>query len=133
MKRPRKSRFISVEVGIRTDHECDAFVEWFQSQDNHVEKRSWTTHRWYVYFAPLPSRTAGETIARLCREIAEWPDEVRMQWKLAAEREFFVGHQIGMDPAPHMDGFDAETIRLAGAAGAGIRVAMYPPTAGERV
>lgn len=32
------SRFISVEIAIKTDGECDALVDWFRAKDNCVEK-----------------------------------------------------------------------------------------------
>ncbi len=43
---PTTSRFISVEIVIKTDGDCDAFVDWFSAQDNYVEKLPCDTHRW---------------------------------------------------------------------------------------
>ena len=120
------SRFISVEVAIKTDGDCDAFVDWFRAQDNHVEKLSWDTHRWYVYFAPLPSGCADMTIRDICMGISEWPESVRRQWDEAALREFFVGYEIGTEPVAHLDRFDSSTLELAARVGAGIGLALYP-------
>jgi hypothetical protein len=122
------SRFISVEIAIKTDGDCDAFVDWFRTQDNYVEKVSCETHRWYVYFAPLPSGCADRTIRSICGDIPGWPKMVRRQWEQAAIREFLVGYEIGTDPTAHLDHFDASTLELAAKFGAGIGLALYPPT-----
>ena len=128
---PRPSRFISVEIAIKTDGDCDAFVDWFRAQGNCVEKVPWDTHRWYVYFAPLSSGSADMTIQDICERIPSWPDAVRRQWDEAAFREFFVGYEIGANPIPHLDHFDPRTLELAAKFGAGIGVALYPPTMGS--
>lgn len=124
------SRFIGVEVTIKTDGDCDAFVEWFRAQDNHVAKLPWDTHRWYVYFAPLPSVSADMTIRRICEGFPAWPEAVRRQWEEAAVREFFVGYELGTDDRAHLDHFHSNTLELVARFGAGIGLAFYPP-AGE--
>ena len=126
-----KSRFISVEIAIKTDGECDAFAEWFRSQDDHVEKVPWNTHQWYVYFAPLSSGCADMTIQKICERITDWPEAVRRQWDAAAVREFLVGYQIGTEPVALQDHFDSETLYMAARIGAGIRIALYPATMGS--
>ena len=50
-----RTKFISVEVVIKTDCPHEAFVEWFAAQDNYVDVHSCETHRSYIYFAPLPN------------------------------------------------------------------------------
>jgi len=124
---PRKSRFISVEISIKTDHECAAFVEWFQSQGNYVDKLPCETHRWYAYFAPLPCSNADATIRHLCEGISDWPDNVRRQWNAAGIREFFVGYEIGSEPVAYLDHFSETTLKMAAEIGAGIGLALYPP------
>jgi len=124
---PTPGRFISVEIAIKTDGECDAFVDWFRAQDNYVERVPCDTHRWYVYFAPLPSISAGLTIRDICEGIPGWPEAVRRQWEEAAWREFFVGYEIGTDPVTYLDHFDSSTLGLAAQHGAGIGLALYPP------
>lgn len=121
------SRFISVEVAIKTDADCDAFVEWFRARDNPVEKLPGGSHRWHVYFAPLPSANADLTIRDICGGIPDWPDEVRAEWDAAAFRQFFVGYEIGTDPAAFTDHFEPATLALAAGFGAGIGLAIYPP------
>lgn len=123
-----KSRFISVEVAIKTDGDCDAFADWFRAQDNCVEKIPCDTHRWYVYFAPHPSGSADMTIRKICEGIPGWPEGVRRQWDAAAFREFFVGYEVGTDPVAHLDHFDPGTLKLAAQFGAGIGLALYPPS-----
>ena len=110
---PTPSRFISVEIAIKTDGDCDAFVDWFRAQDNYVEKIPSDTHRWYVYFAPLSSDSANTTIRDICEGISGWPEVVRRQWDEAAFREFFVGYEIGTDPIGHLDHFDPSVVRQA--------------------
>jgi len=125
------SRFISVEIAIKTDGDCDAFVDWFRAQDNYVEKISCDTHRWYVYFAPLPSGSADTTITGICEKIPDWPEAVRRQWDDATFREFFVGYEIGTEPIAYLDRFDRSTLELAARFGAGIGLALYPSTMGS--
>jgi hypothetical protein len=125
------SRFISVEIAIKTDGDCDAFVDWFRAQDNYVEMLPCDTHRWYVYFAPLSSGSADMTIRDICEGISEWPEVVRRQWDEAALREFFIGYEIGTEPVAHLDHFDSSTLELAARFGAGIGLALYPPAMGS--
>jgi hypothetical protein len=124
------SRFISVEIAIRTDGECDAFVEWFRGQDNYVEKLACETHRWHVYFAPLPSGCADRTIRDICEGMSDWPEVVRRQWDEAALREFVVGYEVGTEAVVHLDRFDPSTLELVARVGAGIGIALYPAAMG---
>jgi hypothetical protein len=128
---PRPSRFISVEIAIKTDGDCDAFVDWFRAKGNCVEKIPCESHRWYVYFAPLSSGSADTTIREICDGLPAWPEVVRRQWDEAAIREFFVGYEIGTDPSAHLDHFEHGTLELAARFGAGIGLALYPPTMGN--
>jgi hypothetical protein len=125
------SRFISVEIAIKTDGECDAFVAWFRAQDNYVEKLPCDTHRWHAYFAPLSSGSADMTIRDICAGISNWPELVRRQWDEAAFREFFIGYDIGTEPIAHLDHISSSTIELAARVGAGIGLALYPPAMGR--
>ena len=124
---PSPSRYISVEIAIKTDGDCDAFVNWFRAQDYYVEKIPCETHRWYVYFAPLLSGSADMTIQNICDGIPGWPEVVRRQWDEAAFRGFIVGYEIGTDPSAHLDHFDPSTLKLAAQFGAGIGLAIYLP------
>ena len=128
---PTPSRFISVEIAIKTDGDCGAFVDWFRAQDNYVEKIPCDTHRWYVYFATLSSGSADMTIRNFCERIPDWPEAVRKQWDEAACREFFVGYEIGTAPVAHLDHFDHSTLELAARFRAGVGLALYPPTMGS--
>lgn len=124
------SRFISVEIAIKTDGDCDAFVDWFRAQDNYVETLPCDTHRWHVYFAPLSSGSADMTIRDICLGISDWPELVRRQWDEAAFREFFIGYEIGTEPVAYLDHFSSSTLELAARFGAGIGIALYPPAMG---
>ena len=126
----RQSRFISVEVVIKTDHDCDAFVQWFQSQDNHVEKMPCGTHRWHVYFAPLPSSSADSTIQILTTMILELPENIKIQWDQAGIREFIIGYHVGDEPISYQDHFIPETLAMAAQVGAGIGITLYPSSMG---
>ena len=121
------ARFLSVEVAIRTDANCDAFIDWFSSQDNHVEKRPGGAHRWYVYFAPIPCDTADLTIRKLCAGIPDWPSEVRRQWNDAAIREFYVGYEVVPRGFHFQDRLEPATLTEAANVGAGIGIAIYAP------
>lgn len=122
----RQSRFISVEIVIKTDYDCDAFVEWFHSRDNYVEMMPCETHRWYIYFAPIPCSSANSTIQILSKMIQELPANIMKQWNEAGFREFVAGYHAGDDPLTYVDHFSAETLSLAAQVGAGIGIALYP-------
>lgn len=125
---PQQFAFISVEIAIKTDHDCDAFVEWFQAQDNYVHKLPWETHRWYVYCDPLHYSSADLTIQKLCEMVLELPAHVKKQWDDAGVREFLVGYEIGDEPRSYDDHFSQETLSMAAQVRAGIGIMLYPPS-----
>jgi hypothetical protein len=123
----RQSEFICVEIDIKTDHDCDAFVEWFQAQDNYVNKLACETHRWHVYFDPLHYSSADLTIQKLCELLLQLPPQVKKQWEEAGVREFCVGYEIGDEPRDFGDHFSPKTLSMAAQVGAGIGIVLYPP------
>ena len=94
MKNNTKTEFISVEICIKTNHDCDEFIQWFE-KDNYVEKIAWDSHKWFVYFAPTANKNADITIQNLCKEIKKWPKKVKAQWDQAEIREFYAGYRLG--------------------------------------
>ena len=128
---PTTSRFISVEIVIKTDGDCDAFADWFSAQDNYVEKLPCDTHRWCVCFAPLSSGSVDMIIRDMCEGISDWPELIRRQWDEAALREFFIGYEIGTEPIAHLDHISSSTLELAARFGAEIGLALYPPAMGS--
>lgn len=123
---PKETRFVSVEVVIRTNADCREWIAWFERSDNYVANVPSENHASFVYFAPLPSDDANLTIRRLCQEIDELPEKVRRQWTDAAEREFFVGYHVGETPQCFIEHLDVDTLGLVHQHGASIRIAMYP-------
>ena len=121
----KKTRFISVEAAIKTDHPHEAFVQWFAGQGEYVEVLPWDTHRFYIYFVPLPCGTADETIRQLCHQIAALPGPARQQWDAADFREFFIGYEVGSEPLCYEEHLSPETLSLATSLGAGIGLALY--------
>ena len=123
-----KSEFISVEIALRSDDESLQWIEWFQSQDNHVEKVSGTDAKWFIYFAPLPSGDADSTIRSLCTEINELPKKVRLHWDNAIRRQFFIGYQAGLE-WPCLDNrLSHDTLTKVVGLNAELRLAIYPAT-----
>ncbi len=127
----RKTEFISVEIAIKTDFDSAAFVKWFEDQDNYVAKLECNSHRWYIYFAPIPSEDANTTILRLCEMIRTLPPEVRQDWDRAAHREFFAGYNVGGDPFCFTEHLDQSTLKAALELNAGIGYALYPAPPSE--
>jgi len=123
---PKETRFVSVEVVIRTNTDCQDWIDWFEHQDNYVANGPGENHASYIYFAPLPSSDANLTIRRLCKEINELPDAVRRQWTGADGREFFVGYHVGEAPNCFIEHFGIDTLELVRQQNASIRVALYP-------
>ncbi len=122
----KKSEFISVEIAIKTDFDSDAFVKWFEDQDNCVNKYSCDTHKWYIYFDPIPGKDADTTIKHLCEMIHALPPEVRKAWDDAAHREFFAGYHVGDEPFCFTEHLEVETLKAAVELDAGIGFALYP-------
>ncbi|MEM7479196.1 MAG: hypothetical protein AAF483_29780 [Planctomycetota bacterium] len=121
-----ETRFVSVEVVIRTNSDCQEWIDWFEAQDNHVANISTEDHASFVYFAPLPSSDADSTIRRLCREIMQLPDEIRRHWKSADAREFFIGYHVGETPHCFIEHLQADTMALVHEQDASVRIALYP-------
>ena len=121
-----ETRFVSVEVAIRTNHPCDEWIEWFERKDNYVNKLEGKEHAWFVYFDPIPSVDANSTIQVLCKEIEELPEEIKIHWTNAEEREFFIGYHVGESPQCFMEHLDMQTIELIHKHRASVRIAMYP-------
>ena len=121
----RKSKFISVEISIKTDSDAEAFVKWFEAQDNYVAKLPCDSHKWYIYFAPIPWKDADTTIRNLCAVIRELPSEVRKDWDEAGHREFYAGYHVGDELSNFAEYFDPETLRAASDVNAGIGFTLY--------
>ncbi|RYD84145.1 MAG: hypothetical protein EOP84_06325 [Verrucomicrobiaceae bacterium] len=121
----RKTRFISVEVEIKTDHPYEEYVRWFTALGEPVEVVSCDTHRSYIYFAPLPCGTPDETIRRLCYQIADLPGPARQVWDAAGVRNFFIGYKLGDEPLSYEDHLSCATLSLVTSLGAGIGLALY--------
>lgn len=126
MESQRKSMFISVEVAIKTDHESDAFVKWFEAQDLYVDKHPSENHKWYIYVAPESCKNANDTILKLCAMIQSLPPEVKKDWDKAAYREFYAGYYVGDTPNCLSEHLDPATIKAAAEVNAGIGYALYP-------
>ncbi|MES2568905.1 MAG: hypothetical protein V4710_02490 [Verrucomicrobiota bacterium] len=122
----RKTQFISVEVVIKTDHSYKEFVQWFTEQDNYVAVVPCDTHQAYIYFAPIPWETPDATIRNLCKQILALPELPRQQWAAAAYREFYIGYDVGEEPACYHDHLSCETLSAALSLGAGVGWALYP-------
>ena len=121
----KKTQFISVEVVLKTNHKCDKFVKWYEKQDNCVVKLKWDTHKWYVYFAPLPSKNPDKTIKAICKDISSLPKGVRKEWDKADFREFNIGYHAGEEPFSYLDNISSKTIKKVEKLKAGIGISLY--------
>lgn len=121
----KTTQFISVEITIRTDAECDEWIEWFEQQDNCVNKIADKESKWHVYFDPIPSADANKTIFDLCAAIEKLPGSVRRHWDNANKREFHIGYDVGDEPHWYDQHLELETLQRAVKLNASIRIAMY--------
>ena len=122
----KKSEFISVEISIKTDFDSNVFVKWFEDLDNYVNKLPCDSHKWYIYFDPIPWGDVNTTIKKLCEMIHDLPPEVRKAWDDAAHREFFAGFRVGDEPFCFTEHLEIETLKAAIRLDAGIGFALYP-------
>lgn len=121
-----QTHFTSVEIALYTNHESPEWIKWFEEQDNCVVTNPGTDSKWYIFFAPLPSKDADITIMDLCTEIQRLPDEVKQYWDNATRREFFVGYHAGSEWPCFNDQFSLSTLKLVVDLQAEIRLAIYP-------
>ncbi len=122
----RKSEFISVEIAINTDFDSYDFVKYFEDKDNYVAKVESVSYKWYIYFAPIPSKDADTTILRLCKMVQRLPPNVRRDWDRAGDREFYAGYHVGGDPFCFTEHIKPKTLKAALDLNAGIGFALYP-------
>ena len=131
-KMTRKSKFICVEIAIKTDFDSDEFIRFFEEQDNFVQKHPSENHKWYIYFDPTPYKDANMTILKLCEVISNLPTEVRTEWDKAAHREFFAGYEVGEEPHCFAEHIELKTIQACINIGACIGYALYPASATDK-
>ncbi len=122
------TKFVSVEVVLHTNDESLDWIAWFEAKDNFVTKTAGTDANWSIYFAPLPEQTSDMTIRCLCKEIESLPENVKVFWKRAIRREFFVGYHAGNEWPAHIDIFSPETLQNVTRLQAAISLAIYPST-----
>ena len=124
-KYTKKTNFISVEVVLKTNHKSKKFIKWFEDKDNYVEKLEWHTHKWFIYFAPLPSKNPCKTISSICKDINSLPEDIKEEWNKADFREFNIGYYGGEDPHAYLDNISAKTISKVKKLKAGIGISIY--------
>lgn len=122
----RKSAFVSVEIAIKTNGESNAFVKWFEDQDNYVNKIEWNPEKWYIYCDPIGGRNANTVIRKLCKMIEKFPPEVRKDWDRAKHREFYAGYYGGDQPGAFEEHISLSTLQSAVSVKAAIGFAIYP-------
>lgn len=121
----KKTQFISVEVVLKTNSSCKKFVEWYEKQDNYVDKHKWDSHKWYVFFAPIAYKNPDKTIKAICKDISNLPSEVRKEWDAAEFKEFNIGYHVGDEPFSYLDNISHKTIKKVEKLGAGIGISLY--------
>ncbi|GEM_PF-6316098 len=122
----RETRFICVEVCIKTDSDSDDFVSYFEAEGHFVQKHPSEDHKWYIYFDPTPYKDANITIQKMCEMIEGLPSVVRNSWDNAAQREFYAGYEVGETPQCFQEHIDLKTLKACVKVGAGIGYALYP-------
>ena len=109
----QKWRFINVEITIRTNLDSNEFFEYFEDQDNCVQKYQEDGSKWYIYSDSIPKKNAGLAIKDLCNMIMNLPVEIKKQWDAAIHRELYVANEVISDPYYfpehlHVDTLNAE-------------------------
>ncbi len=122
----KKSRFISVEIFIRTNADAVEFVKWFEDQDNYVCKVPSDSEKWYIYCDPISGSNADEVISNLCQMVEDFPKGVRQDWDQAERREFYAGYNVGDKPFCFTEDLHIDTLKSAIRVNAGIGYALYP-------
>ena len=124
-KYTKKTNFICVEIVLKTNHDCDKFIKWYEKQDNYINKLKCKTHKWYVYFQPIGKKSPDKSIRQFCKEIKNLPKEIRKEWDDADFREFNIGYSVGEEPFSYLDNISAKTIKKVQELGAGIGISLY--------
>ncbi|OGV70833.1 MAG: hypothetical protein A3K19_26965 [Lentisphaerae bacterium RIFOXYB12_FULL_65_16] len=127
MEKP-ETTYITVDIDVRTDAPFAALVAAFDSDDTYIHVTEQKDGFSHLLFYVDGGVCADHCIRRVCeRVLALRPDE-RHQWDAAKQREFFIGYQVGTAPSNYYDHLSADTIEPAKAVGAGVGIAIYPPS-----
>jgi hypothetical protein len=82
---------------------------------------------WYATFEVLDQHTEPEpNIAALLAVVESLPGPLRLTWAGCSRREFNIGYDCGPEPWAFNQGLSAELLGRMAAAGASLRVTLYP-------
>jgi hypothetical protein len=84
--------------------------------------------RWYATFETDEQHaTPEESMVAMLDAIESLPGPARTLWKKCSLREFNIGYDCGDHPWAFNNGLSNGTLIRAGAAGATLRITLYPP------
>lgn len=82
---------------------------------------------WYATFEVLDQHTEPEpNIASMLAVVESLPEPLRLTWAGCSRREFNIGYDCGREPWAFNQGLSAELLSRIAAAGASLRVTLYP-------
>ena len=122
----KKTSFYSIEIVLKTNHSCKHFVRYFLQDGHCVLKLKCESHKWYIYFAPTPSKTPEKSLKQAVKLIQKLPAKVRKDWDQAEFREFNLGYSAGEEPNSFLNNISCKTLRKVSKLGAGIGISIYP-------
>jgi len=125
---PKTTRYVTVDIVVRTNHECDHLAKAFQEPDYVVQKLPWDDcgHKWFMNISSLPNANANSCIEKQCQDIASFPVEEKEEWEISEFKEFFIGYHVGDIPFCYEDHLSGDVIAAVNQLGAGIGLALYP-------
>ena len=123
----KTTRYITVDVVLKTNDECDALMKTFADRDDSVDKCEWNKqHKWHVCISLMPHDDAESCIYQFCKDLESFPQDARDEWDRAATKEFFIGYDIGDQPHCYAEHLSSKVIQLVASLGGGIGLALYP-------
>ena len=126
---PSLIRYLNTDLDLVSTTELDAVVRALEAGGVyalHADRRD--DGLWHATFETQRTyRAAEENVGAFLAVIEGIAPEVRAVWDGCRVREFNVGYDSGDEPWAFNQGLCARTLGRMAAAGAGLRVTIYPP------
>ena len=125
LQKMQKTRYITTDIVVDTDYECDNLISSFQDDYTGVFKYDGHKHKWHISIMPISHGDPERFINMLHKQIMSFPQKAKEEWDNAAVKEFYIGYQSGFEPHCVNHHLSIESIRLLSELNAGVGIAVY--------
>jgi hypothetical protein len=121
-------RYLNTDLDLTSADDLSALAGAFEASGAfvlHLERRD--DGLWYATFEVLDQQTEPElNIAAMLAIVESLADPLRSVWNGCSQREFNIGYDCGAEPWAFNQGLSAELLGRMAAAGAALRITLYP-------